>query len=153
MLTRCCTQTGALLGPDAPTCVEALGRYGHATGLAFQIVDDILDITGESEILGKPVGGDLREAKITLPTIYALHRADSTDRRRLEECLLIAARLTDADIAEIRTTIERYDGFGAARAMARQEVALALDALATLPPSAARDALADLAERIVERDR
>src|SRR5262249_30552968 len=140
-------------GTEALPKVEALARFGHGAGMAFQIIDDILDTVGEEQALGKPVGGDLREAKVTLPTIYALQRADAKDRRRLEEAIGIARSLADTDTAMVRDVIDRYDGFPSARQMAHQYISTAKDALMAVPPSASRDALAILADRIVDRDR
>jgi octaprenyl-diphosphate synthase len=153
VLTRCCTRSGALLGLEAPRHLEALTRFGHEAGMAFQIIDDVLDTTGNEQSLGKPVGGDLREGKVTLPTIYALERAGEKERRTLEELVLLSQRLTASDISAIRDLIERYDGFGSARQMARAYVAAAKDALAVVSPSPAREALAVVADRIVDRDR
>jgi octaprenyl-diphosphate synthase len=153
MLTRCCTRIGALLAGDAPQPVEALSRFGHATGMAFQIVDDILDMVGDERALGKPVGGDLREAKMTLPTIYALQRAGSQDRQALDEMLKRSASLTRSDIDSIRALIERYDGFDSARRMACEYISTAKDALTAIPPSAPREALAGVADQIIDRDR
>jgi geranylgeranyl pyrophosphate synthase len=144
---------GALLAGDGAPAVEALTRFGHSTGMAFQIVDDILDMVGDERILGKPVGGDLREAKLTLPTIFALQRADAPDRQQLVEKVKLAASLNRSDVASIRDLIERYDGFESARRMARDYVAAAKDALAALPPSASRDALGEIADQIIDRDR
>jgi geranylgeranyl pyrophosphate synthase len=132
--------------------VDALARFGHDLGMAFQLVDDVLDMVGDERTLGKPIGGDLREAKVTLPTIYALARADTQDRRTLEETLESARRLTDTDIAAVRDLIERYDGYESAREMARGYVASAKEALAAIPASPPREALAALVERIVDRD-
>jgi octaprenyl-diphosphate synthase len=153
MLTRCCTCVGALLGGEASQPVDALTRFGHATGMAFQIVDDILDMTGDERALGKPVGGDLREAKMTLPTIYALQRAGSQDRQALDEMVKRSASLTRSDIDAIRALIERYDGFVSARRMACDYVSTAKDALAGIPASASREALVALADQIIDRDR
>jgi len=153
MLTRCCTRVGALLGDESPQPVEALTRFGHAIGMAFQIVDDILDMVGDERALGKPVGGDLREAKMTLPTIYAIQRAVTQDRQALEEMIKRAAALTRSDIATIRALIERYDGFESARRLAHEYIDAAKATLMSLPPSASRDALDTLADQIIDRDR
>jgi geranylgeranyl pyrophosphate synthase len=152
-LTQCCTRTGALLGGDGAYQMEGLAQFGHAMGMAFQIVDDILDTIGDERTLGKPIGGDLREAKVTLPTIYALQRAGEKDRKALQELLLVSQRLTAQEIAVIRNLIERYDGFGSARQMAQDYIVSAKDALASLPSSVYRNALAALADRLVDRDR
>src|SRR5687768_16774959 len=71
-----CAKIGGMLGPATREQQEALWDYGLNIGMAFQIVDDLLDFTGEEEALGKPVGGDLREGKMTLPVIHLLHRGD-----------------------------------------------------------------------------
>jgi geranylgeranyl pyrophosphate synthase len=64
------TGAAALLSPVSPEVVEKLSRYGHEVGMAFQIVDDVLDFTGEQATVGKPVASDLRQGIITLPVIY-----------------------------------------------------------------------------------
>ncbi len=75
-----CARIGAMLA-DRPTAeVEALGEYGFKLGIAFQLVDDLLDLTGTVQSLGKPVASDLREGKITLPVIALMHRADPSVR-------------------------------------------------------------------------
>src|SRR5229473_678358 len=82
-----CAKLGALVaGADSQT-EEKLGEYAWNLGMAFQLVDDVLDFTARETTLGKPVGGDLREGKVTLPLVYALERA-SVDERRLVELVL-----------------------------------------------------------------
>ena len=72
-----CAKIGGMLGPTTREQQEALWDYGLNIGMAFQIVDDLLDFTGEEVALGKPVGGDLREGKMTLPVIHLLSRGDA----------------------------------------------------------------------------
>lgn len=72
LLIKACCQLGGIVGEAPQKQVWALGAYGHSLGIAFQIVDDILDITGEASGLGKPIGGDLRQGVMTLPMIMAL---------------------------------------------------------------------------------
>src|SRR5579859_4198098 len=82
-----CAKLGAIVaGADSQT-EERLGEYAWNLGMAFQLVDDVLDFTAREKTLGKPVGGDLREGKVTLPLVYALERA-SADERRLVETIL-----------------------------------------------------------------
>ena len=76
-----CAKIGGMLGPTTREQQEALWDYGLNIGMAFQIVDDLLDFTGEEVVLGKPVGGDLREGKMTLPVIHLLSRGDARRRR------------------------------------------------------------------------
>ena len=83
-LIQAACQVGALLA-DAPWGqVQALADYGHHLGIAFQMADDLLDYTADTRVIGKTIGADLREGKLTLPVIYALDRATTEDRRRLE---------------------------------------------------------------------
>ena len=72
-----CARIGGMLGPTTREQQEALWDYGLNIGMAFQMVDDLLDFTGEEVALGKPVGGDLREGKMTLPVIHLLARGDA----------------------------------------------------------------------------
>src|SRR5688572_10317582 len=71
-----CAKIGGMLGPITREQQDALWDYGFNIGMAFQIVDDLLDFTGEEVVLGKPVGGDLREGKLTLPVIHLLAHGD-----------------------------------------------------------------------------
>src|SRR3989440_2159464 len=82
-----CAKLGALVaGADSQT-EEKLGEYAWNLGMAFQLVDDVLDFTAREKTLGKPVGGDLREGKVTLPLVYALERASADERRSVERVL------------------------------------------------------------------
>jgi octaprenyl-diphosphate synthase len=150
LMSSCC-RAGALLGQAKPAEVEALARFGRELGMAFQIQDDVLDFIGDEQMLGKPVGGDLREGKVTLPLIYALRRAGEADRRALDSAFARTAPLRTADIAGVVALIERYDGFEAARDRAREFLAEAKAAVSALPPSCARDGLIHIADRIVDR--
>ena len=151
ILMATCCRTGALLGGAALEQTEALTAFGTRVGLAFQIIDDVLDYTGEEKSLGKPVGSDLREGKVTLPLIYALERAGETDRAVLAEALERPAVLKKDDIRAVVQVIARYDGFTAARAKAAEFVRGARADLAMIPPGAPREGLAYLAGMTVER--
>ena len=70
-----CAKLGGLVGGADTQTQEGLGEYAWNLGMAFQLVDDVLDFTAREKTLGKPVGGDLREGKVTLPLVYALERA------------------------------------------------------------------------------
>jgi octaprenyl-diphosphate synthase len=151
ILMATCCRTGALLGGAAIEQTEALTAYGNKVGMAFQIIDDVLDYVGEQEALGKPVGCDLREGKVTLPLIYALQRARQTERKRLEEALEQPAALKDADVEAVVQGIGQYGGFDASRQRAAEFVRDARCDLAMIPPGPARDGLAYLAEMTIER--
>lgn len=94
-LIRASVVAGALLGGGGPGEVEALARYGSSVGLAFQIVDDILDVVGDSEILGKAVGGDAAHAKATYPSLHGLEASRLEAERLIEDALRALERFGD----------------------------------------------------------
>lgn len=141
-------ELGGLAAPAAQR--DALRRFGEALGMAFQIVDDLLDYTADAAALGKPSGSDLREHKVTLPLIYALPRMDEAERRAVTG-LLRTAEPTDGQIADIVTAVARTGGLEYARERA-QRLGLQADAeLDGLPPSPARDALRASITYVLER--
>src|SRR6059036_1121622 len=102
-----CAKLGALVaGADSQT-EEKLGEYAWNLGMAFQLVDDVLDFTAREKTLGKPVGGDLREGKVTLPLVYALERA-SADERRSVERVLADRHYENVPLQQILGLIEKY---------------------------------------------
>jgi octaprenyl-diphosphate synthase len=143
-------QLGAMAGHAAEEHVEALGEYGLNVGMAFQIVDDILDIVSDSKKLGKPVGNDLREGKITLPYIRTLAVADAADRTRLEALM----READPDasiIEEAAGIVRRYDGLEYSKQVALNYVQAARQRLELIPPTPIKSVLEGLADYIVNR--
>src|SRR5271167_1115333 len=86
-LFSACARLGALMGGASETTEARLGEFSWNLGIAFQLVDDVLDFTAREKTLGKPVGGDLREGKVTLPLVYALERATPEERRSVERVL------------------------------------------------------------------
>ena len=82
-----CMRLGAILGGATAEQEEALGRYGHNLGMAFQIVDDVLDLTASEDVLGKPVASDLREGKATMAVIHAIERCTAEERTKIETVL------------------------------------------------------------------
>ena len=86
-LITAAVSSGAILGGGKEAQIEAITRYGENIGLAFQIADDLLDIEGDSEHLGKPVGGDARKKKITYPSVVGLKKAKETQREMVEEAI------------------------------------------------------------------
>jgi geranylgeranyl diphosphate synthase type II len=90
-LIRCAVRGGAILGGGTEAQVEQLGRYGTALGLGFQIIDDILDIEGEQEKLGKPVGSDLAHQKATWPAVYGIEASRVKAHELIEEALAAVA--------------------------------------------------------------
>src|SRR6202171_5738164 len=82
-----CMRLGAILGGASAEQEEVLGQYGHDLGMAFQIVDDVLDLTASEDVLGKPVASDLREGKVTMAVIHALERCTPEERGKIETIL------------------------------------------------------------------
>lgn len=143
---------GALLGGGSPSEIEAMGGYGAAGGMAFQMVDDILDVVGEEPVLGKPVGSDIREGNMTLLHIHALRKATPDARRELADIL----RTEDPDAASVRRALEIVRASGAveaARARARELGERAKEHLGVLPPSPHKLDLMRLVDMVLERDR
>ena len=82
-----CMRLGAILAGATPQQEAALGKYGHDLGMAFQIVDDVLDLTASEDVLGKPVASDLREGKVTMAVIHALEHCTPEEREQIETIL------------------------------------------------------------------
>lgn len=141
-LLALCTEGAAVLAGASEAQCAALRRYGYNLGLAFQIADDILDITETDEQLGKPAGSDLAQGTITLPVIYYLKTATPTER----EAVRNGAQASDAVAA-----ISASRAIEQARQRADDLVAEALAALRTLPASEARTALEEMAHVAVHR--
>ncbi|MBZ9750805.1 polyprenyl synthetase family protein [Deinococcus sp. HMF7604] len=136
----------ALLGASAAHR-EALATYGREFGMAFQMQDDLLDLTGDEGRTGKPVGGDLREGKATAPTLYLLDGPHAAEVREVLE----RRAAQQGDVARVHLLAEQSGALQATRAEIARRSRLAADALSALPPSDARAALLDLATRERER--
>ena len=145
-------KTAASLSKAPPEAALALSDYGRLLGLAFQIVDDVLDYQDEPGPLGKPVGLDLAEGRITLPFIKARDSLRGDDLTRLIE-LGVDESLSPSGIREARALVEKGGGIEAAMAEAGKFALEAKEALGPLPPSADKDLLAELAAYPLSRDR
>jgi geranylgeranyl pyrophosphate synthase len=142
---------GPILTGASAEIVDAMGKYGESLGLAFQIADDILDFTGDAAVLGKPVGHDLREGKITLPLIRALTMA-SNDECASMQALLQQKEKSESEWERIVAFVETYNGVHFARETARSCGERALKCLQVLSPSLAREVLEMAVGLVVERD-
>ena len=130
----------ALIPPARPEAREALERYGRALGLCFQLVDDLLDFTGEQREMGKPVLSDLKEGKLTLPLIAVRERAGA-ERWRLVEQVMEDRDFRRVEPRQILDLAREEGGLSETAELAVQQAELAKAALAAFPPSAAREAL------------
>jgi octaprenyl-diphosphate synthase len=130
----------------------ALRGFGEALGMAFQIVDDLLDYTGEETVTGKPSGNDLREHKVTLPLIFALGRLPQ-DARREVGVLMAAPEPSDQQIARVIGFVAEAGGLEYARQRAQRLAERAERELDALPPSTARETLRDSIAYVLDRRR
>ncbi|MBI2298963.1 MAG: polyprenyl synthetase family protein, partial [Armatimonadetes bacterium] len=141
---------GAQVSGASAEHVETCREYGFKVGLAFQIVDDLLDLTGDEERLGKPVGNDVRCGRMTLPLIHTLSRGTAEEREALV-ALLRRMVIGPAEIHALREIIARSGGLDHARAAAQRYAGEACELLSGLPAGEPRLALEALAEYIVQR--
>ena len=149
LLSGAC-EVGALRA--APAERAALRRFGEALGMAFQIVDDLLDYVGDPNVTGKPTGSDLREHKVTLPLISALTRMNATGRRRVD-ALMQSPEPDDAQIAGVIAAVAGAGGLEYARERALRLAQQADGELDLLQASPARDALRASITYVVDRRR
>ena len=141
-------EVGALSG--AVEFRDQLHRYGAALGMAFQIVDDLIDYTEEQETTGKPTGLDLKEHKVTLPLIAALRVMTRAERAKVDE-LFRSSEPTDDEIAEIIRIVTVNGGLEYARRQGAVYATQAREALSGLPDTVARRALLDSISYVMER--
>jgi octaprenyl-diphosphate synthase len=148
-----CAEIGGLLGTTTPAQRVALREYGFGVGLAFQIVDDVLDYTAEASAFGKPIGGDLREGKVTLPIILLRERGGEEAKALIER--IVASRDVSVDEwRSVRELLTRHGAVDAAFARAVEHVERAKRHLSeAFAPSVERDALLALADYVIHRDR
>jgi octaprenyl-diphosphate synthase len=142
---------GAILGRRSEEVEMLLGSYAVNLGLAFQLVDDLLDFTSSEEKLGKPIGSDLREGKVTLPLIYLLQRCRPEEAEKVSR-VLSEGRFHSVQFFEILELIERYGALQSAREKARRLAEEAKRSLASFPDTPYKEALRSLPEFIVERE-
>ncbi|MGH9406982.1 MAG: polyprenyl synthetase family protein [Terriglobia bacterium] len=150
-LFSACLRMGPALGARGEDTELKLGAYGSNLGLAFQVIDDLLDFTSSTETLGKPIGSDLREGKITLPLIYLLSRCKPSESLKIAR-VLEENGFHSVHFDDVLDLIERYGILQAARNKARHFAAQAERSLETVPDSPYKDALRCLAEFVVDRE-
>ena len=138
--------------PDEAPYEEALGEYGRNLGLAFQIVDDVLDLTAQDDVLGKPTASDLREGKATLAVIHALERGTGADREAIRTVLADRSftRVAHADILEI---LQRHESLAYAMDTACAYAEAARQSISELPESDYKRALLWVPGFVTTRDR
>ncbi|HBL44071.1 MAG TPA: polyprenyl synthetase family protein, partial [Planctomycetaceae bacterium] len=142
------TQMGALYAGADESIVQAMDEYGRALGVAFQITDDLLDLLGDEEQMGKSLGSDLQKEKLTLPLIRLLDQCSPEDRATLQEILSQPDPNTRQRLTQY---IKNSDAIDYAGNRAREFAKQARDALQNCPASPARQILEELTEFAIQR--
>lgn len=147
-LMACCCRLGAYYAGAEPAFCEGLDRYGHNLGIAFQITDDVLDLTGDEATVGKTLGSDLSKQKATLPLIRLLACVEEGERPQLLELLTEGS---NDRRASLQLWLKRYDVIPYVREQAENYTRLASEQLQLLPSSPALQSLHSLARFVIER--
>lgn len=145
-------ELGATLAGAEQEIETKLGEYGRNLGLAFQIVDDVLDLTAEESVLGKPVASDLREGKATMAVIHALERGTGEEREAIRT-VLADRSFTRVSYKTIFAILQRYGSLEYAMDAARAYAEAARQSIASLPASDAKRALLWVPGFVTDRDR
>lgn len=147
-----CMRLGAILGGATPEQEEQVANYGRDLGMAFQIVDDVLDLTASENVLGKPVGSDLREGKVTMAVIHALERCNPRERE-LIKAVVDQRAFNGVTHAEILGILESYGSLECATTCAIQYAESARKSICTFPDSEIKRALLWAPEFVVAREK
>ncbi|HLJ45152.1 MAG TPA: polyprenyl synthetase family protein [Bryobacteraceae bacterium] len=142
---------GAMVAGADESAETRIGDFAWNLGIAFQLVDDVLDFTSREQVLGKPVGSDLREGKVTLPLIYALSEA-SSEERSMVATVLREGTYDHVSFTDILRFIERRRGIERAREKAQQFTEKARAIIVEFPESPYQRALAAITDLVTDRD-
>ncbi len=148
LLETCC-EIGALSAAQNEVYSSAMKKFGDSIGIAFQIRDDILDYEGKSSLIGKPIGGDIKEKKITLPLIYSLEQVSNGEASKIKS--LIKNGNDKESIKKIIEFVQRHKGIEYAFNTAHAYSLKAKESLKVFPASPAKLALEALVDFIIER--
>ena len=148
LLFEAATHTAGILAGNNPTQTEALRKFGLHFGLAYQLVDDWLDYEGDSQLMGKNVGDDLAEGKLTLPLIFGLANTSANAGAVIKGAL---AERSDAKLDSVLTIVRESGALDYTQTRAREQGEAAIAQLAHLPDNPHREALRQLAEFAISR--
>jgi octaprenyl-diphosphate synthase len=148
-----CAQIGGLLGTVSKEQEQGLREYGFNLGIAFQLVDDLLDYTGDAETVGKPIGSDLREGKVTLPLIHLQRHEQDGGGARLIRDIITSRSVTAEQWNELRRRLREHASIDYAYRRAVEFADGAKKHLYVFPPSPERDALLALPDYVLSRYR
>lgn len=147
-----CMRLGAILGGATPEQEDQVARYGRDLGMAFQIVDDVLDLTASESVLGKPVASDLREGKVTMAVIHALERCNRVERDHIAT-VVEQRSFNGVTHGQILGILDRYGSLDAANSRAAHYAESARKAICTFPDSEIKRALLWAPEFVVAREK
>lgn len=150
-LFAACARLGAAMGGATENDEGRLADYGWNLGMAFQLVDDVLDFTAKESVLGKPVGSDLREGKITLPLIYALQECSSEDRATVHT-VLVERGYDSVPFRSVLDIVRRYRGIERSRERAVAFAEKARSIIGEFPENQYGRALSAVTELVTERE-
>jgi octaprenyl-diphosphate synthase len=150
-LFAACARLGAVVAGATDDAELKLADYAWNLGMAFQLIDDVLDFTARETVLGKPVGGDLREGKVTLPLIYALQEC-SSEERSLVETVLRDRCYSTVPFRSVLEMIQRHGGFARAKERAASFADKARAIMAEFPDSPYQRALSAVTDLVTERE-
>ncbi len=138
----------ALLAKSPPSIEQCCADYGQALGTAFQVIDDVLDYDGDAPEMGKNLGDDLREGKVTLPLIIAMQRGSEAERATIRRAIETGGT---EQMAQIMAIVQQTGALQATRDAAAVEATRAMDALSGLPQNPYSAAMMDLAAQLLDR--
>ncbi len=148
-----CAQIGGMLGKVSSEHEQALREYGFNLGMAFQIVDDLLDFTGDAGTVGKPIGSDLREGKVTLPLIHLQQHSSGGAGRQIVRDIISSRSVTPEQWHDLLRCLKEHASIDYAYRRAVDFAERAKKPLYAFPPSSERDALLALPDYVLSRDR
>ncbi len=148
MLFEAATEVGAILADSSAEDREALRLYGRHLGIAFQIVDDLLDYLSDSETMGKNVGDDLAEGKATLPLIHAMRVGNDDDRGLIRQAIRKGGL---DDLSPVLEIVQRNGSIDYSRQKAAEEISKAKSAIANLPDTSFKETLNQIADLAIAR--
>ncbi len=150
LLSATC-QLGGIIGESNAAQKEALTQFGLHLGTAYQLVDDTLDYVADQDLLGKSLGKDLKEGKITLPLLHLLSRCSAGEKERIGN-IVKSGSLAAQDLQDIRDLMNHYGSIDYSMGQARESIQKAKNSLEFFPPSIHRQALDVVADYAVSRD-
>ncbi len=148
LLSTCC-EIGARASTDDEEKIVAMRKFGENLGMAFQIRDDILDYVGKTNIIGKPLGGDIKEKKITLPLIFAMSKAKNGEVEKIKK--LIKKSRKSGKVQEIFDFVNKYDGIKYADNLAVEFAEKAVENIRMFEESEVKEALSGLVDFVIKR--